>query len=120
MDLADWNTTAALSRDHASLATDTLLVDAVIHTRPWRALQLKGRFRYYEQDSDNRYTAFNPATAEFGYIVEDGGQGALAPRLAGVHIEPIEVGRVAAFLLSDDARIIRGQSINVDGGDTPY
>jgi len=25
-----------------------------------------------------------------------------------------------AFLLSDDAVIIRGQSINVDGGDTPY
>ena len=25
-----------------------------------------------------------------------------------------------AFLLSDAAAIIRGQSINVDGGDTPY
>jgi NAD(P)-dependent dehydrogenase (short-subunit alcohol dehydrogenase family) len=29
------------------------------------------------------------------------------------HIQPIEVGRVVA-------QIIRGQSINVDGGDTPY
>ena len=38
----------------------------------------------------------------------------------GRRIEPIEVGRVAAFLLSDNAGIIRGQSINVDGGDTPY
>jgi NAD(P)-dependent dehydrogenase (short-subunit alcohol dehydrogenase family) len=36
------------------------------------------------------------------------------------HIEPVEVGRVVAFLLSDDAEIIRGQSINVDGGETPY
>ncbi len=35
-------------------------------------------------------------------------------------IQPIEVGRVVAFLLSDAAAIIRGQSINVDGGDTPY
>lgn len=35
-------------------------------------------------------------------------------------IDPIEVGRVIAFLLSDQAVIIRGQSINVDGGDTPY
>jgi NAD(P)-dependent dehydrogenase (short-subunit alcohol dehydrogenase family) len=35
-------------------------------------------------------------------------------------IEPIEIGRVVAFLLSDDARIIRGQAISVDGGDSPY
>ncbi len=35
-------------------------------------------------------------------------------------IQPIEVGRVVAFLLSDAAVIVRGQSINVDGGDTPY
>ena len=38
----------------------------------------------------------------------------------GRHIQPIEVGRVVAFLLSESAAIIRGQSINVDGGDTPY
>jgi NAD(P)-dependent dehydrogenase (short-subunit alcohol dehydrogenase family) len=38
----------------------------------------------------------------------------------GRKIQPIEVGRVIAFLLSDEAKIIRGQSINVDGGDTPY
>lgn len=41
------------------------------------------------------------------------------PQLAR-HIQPIEVGRVVAFLLSGAATIIRGQSINVDGGDTPY
>ena len=35
-------------------------------------------------------------------------------------IRPVEVGRVVAFLLSERAAIIRGQSINVDGGDTPY
>lgn len=35
-------------------------------------------------------------------------------------IQPIEVGRVIAFLLSDHAAIIRGQSISVDGGDSPY
>ena len=38
----------------------------------------------------------------------------------GRKIQPIEVGRVVAFLLSDDATIIRGQSISVDGGDTAY
>jgi NAD(P)-dependent dehydrogenase (short-subunit alcohol dehydrogenase family) len=44
----------------------------------------------------------------------------MVPRQLGRHIQPIEVGRVVAFLLSDRARIIRGQAINVDGGDTPY
>lgn len=38
----------------------------------------------------------------------------------GRRIQPVEVGRVIAFLLSDAAAIIRGQSINVDGGDSPY
>lgn len=44
----------------------------------------------------------------------------MKPKQLDRHIEPIEVGRVVAFLLSEDARIIRGQAINVDGGDTPY
>ena len=44
----------------------------------------------------------------------------MKPAQLGRHIQPIEVGRVVAFLLSDRAAIIRGQAINVDGGDTPY
>ncbi|MGE0500317.1 MAG: SDR family NAD(P)-dependent oxidoreductase [Rhizobiaceae bacterium] len=46
--------------------------------------------------------------------------GTMVPAQLGRHIQPIEVGRVVAFLLSDAATIIRGQSISVDGGDTPY
>ena len=44
----------------------------------------------------------------------------ITPHQLGRHIQPIEVGRVIAFLLSEQAVIIRGQAINVDGGDTPY
>lgn len=43
-----------------------------------------------------------------------------APRQLGRLIEPEEVGAVVAFLASDKAKIIRGQAINVDGGDTAY
>lgn len=50
----------------------------------------------------------------------DGLYAGMKPNLMERHIRPIEVGRVVAFLLSDQAIIIRGQSINVDGGDTPY
>jgi len=44
----------------------------------------------------------------------------MTPGLMDRHIEPLEVGRVVAFLLSAHALIIRGQSINVDGNATPY
>lgn len=44
----------------------------------------------------------------------------MKPHQMDRHVMPIEVGRVVVFLLSDHALIIRGQSINVDGGDTPY
>ena len=44
----------------------------------------------------------------------------MTPAQLGRHIEPVEVGRVVAFLLSGRAEIIRGQAVNVDGGDTPY
>lgn len=44
----------------------------------------------------------------------------MGPEQLGRRVSPLEVGKVIAFLLSDDARIIRGQAINVDGGDTPY
>lgn len=47
-------------------------------------------------------------------------RGEMTPAQLGRHVRPIEVGRVVAFLLSDRAAIIRGQAINVDGGDTPY
>ncbi|MCP4382788.1 MAG: SDR family oxidoreductase, partial [Hyphomicrobiales bacterium] len=44
----------------------------------------------------------------------------MVPGQLGRHVTPIEVGEVVAFLLSDAATIIRGQAINVDGGETPY
>ena len=44
----------------------------------------------------------------------------MGPAQLGRRVAPVEVGRVVAFLLSDEAAIIRGQSLSVDGGDTPY
>jgi meso-butanediol dehydrogenase/(S,S)-butanediol dehydrogenase/diacetyl reductase len=44
----------------------------------------------------------------------------MTPAQLGRHVRPVEVGRVVAFLLSPPAVVIRGQAINVDGGDTPY
>ena len=44
----------------------------------------------------------------------------MVPAQLGRHIKPIEVAKIIAFLLSEDAIIIRGQAINLDGGDTTY
>lgn len=44
----------------------------------------------------------------------------MGPAQLGRKVDPVEVGRVVSFLLSPDADIIRGQSISIDGGDTPY
>ena len=64
------------------------------------------------------------SVAEF-YVARFGGDPhemvkTMKPNQMSRRIQPIEVGRVVAFLLSDQAQIIRGQSINIDGGDTPY
>jgi NAD(P)-dependent dehydrogenase (short-subunit alcohol dehydrogenase family) len=45
---------------------------------------------------------------------------AMVSRQLRRHVNPIEVASVMSFLLSDAATAIRGQAINVDGGDTPY
>lgn len=42
------------------------------------------------------------------------------PMQLGRLIQPVEVGRVVAFLASDEAIIIRGQSISLDAGNSPY
>ncbi len=43
-----------------------------------------------------------------------------APPQIGRLVQPSEIGRIVAFLASDASAIIRGQSINVDAGATPY
>ena len=68
-----------------------------------------------------------PMLREVAAELERDGVGDAATLFAGMvpgqlkrHVEPLEVGRVVAFLLTDAATIIRGQAINVDAGETPY
>lgn len=42
------------------------------------------------------------------------------PPQLGRLIQPVEVGRIIAFLCSEAAKMIRGQSINVDAGNTKF
>jgi hypothetical protein len=72
VDLDDWNSASALSRQGADAAARTLLVNGDLRLRPWRPLRLRARVRYYDRDDDTRYTARNAATGQIGYIAEDG------------------------------------------------
>ena len=45
---------------------------------------------------------------------------AMTSRQLRRHVQPIEVAGTMSFLLTEAAMTIRGQAINVDGGDTPY
>ncbi len=72
-DLSQWSTRAALSERSADAEVDRLLVDVDVYASPWRPLRLRAGYRHSDQDTDTDYTAWNPQTLEYGYIVEDGG-----------------------------------------------
>lgn len=68
-----------------------------------------------------------PMLREVAQVLEREGRGdaptlfaSMVPAQLGRHVTPLEIGRVVAFLLTDAAHIIRGQAINLDGGETPY
>lgn len=86
IDLANWNTTAALSTKSAHARVDQLLLDVDLFVNPWRPLRLRGGFRYSDRDTHTNYLAFNPSTDQYGYVVEDGGFAAsLGSEFVGIY-----------------------------------
>ncbi|MFI5317765.1 MAG: MtrB/PioB family outer membrane beta-barrel protein [Myxococcota bacterium] len=84
--LADWNTGAALSTQSAHARVDQVLVDIGLQSSPWQPLRLRAGYRFTNQDTQTNYTAFNPQTGQYGYIVEDGGHAAvLGPDYLGIY-----------------------------------
>ena len=72
VNLANWNTTDALSTKSANARIDTRLVQLTGSFSPVHDLTLEARLRHYEEDNKTRYTAFNPLTGQFGYLGTDG------------------------------------------------
>ncbi|HTO54582.1 MAG TPA: MtrB/PioB family outer membrane beta-barrel protein [Myxococcota bacterium] len=77
INLSDWNNAGSLSTKSAHARVDNLLVDLKVDTNPWRPLRLRAGYRITNFDTLTNYFAFNPATGQFGYIVEDGGHGSV-------------------------------------------
>lgn len=67
-----WNTTNSLSQKSADAKIDTTQADLGLSFSPTSALDIKGKFRYYETDNSTSYLACNPLTGQFGRLINDG------------------------------------------------
>jgi MtrB/PioB family decaheme-associated outer membrane protein len=85
-DPIDWSlyrTTDALSRARADAEIEQLRGHLQLDARAGRRLRLNASVTRFDEDNDTAYTAINPLTGEYGYVIEDGayplGLGLYAP-----------------------------------------
>jgi MtrB/PioB family decaheme-associated outer membrane protein len=87
IDLGNWNTVAALSRQTAKAALET--VNGFAQLR-WTATPMVGitiEARYRNEDNKTDYLAFNPLTMEYGYFGLDGALSRIyVPTTAGSNV----------------------------------
>jgi hypothetical protein len=83
-DCANWNTTAALSRQSADARIDTQMIDLRAVFRPTSAFGWRAGVKYYSEDNKTRYLAYNPLVGQYGYISENGSQGSIVPGETGI------------------------------------
>ncbi|MBK7951487.1 MAG: MtrB/PioB family outer membrane beta-barrel protein [Deltaproteobacteria bacterium] len=60
-----------LPRRHAGARVDTWMLQSKLRLRPVRPVDLQLDFRLFDRDGDTNYTALDPATGAYGYVVED-------------------------------------------------
>lgn len=70
-DFGLWNTTAALSQERADARIDTRLVDLGLSLAPADRLTVRATLRHRATRNHTSYTAFNPQTGQYGYIIQD-------------------------------------------------
>ncbi|MDO8264346.1 MAG: MtrB/PioB family outer membrane beta-barrel protein [Gallionella sp.] len=72
-----WDTVASLSQATANLKVDIKLVDLGLSLKPVDDLDVKGKVRYYETQTNSNYSACNPLTGQYGRLVNDGSGSAM-------------------------------------------
>ena len=103
----DWlDPATALSRDRADARVDTTRFTSTLRLSPLRRLSVGADVRYHRRDNRTRWTALNPATGQFGYVIEDGSFG-IAPRYAALPFdrEELSAGASATLRLRSRSRV---------------
>ena len=85
IDLANWNTTAALSRQSAHAAIDLFNAFAQLQYTVTPDLTLDFELRDRSEMNRTNYVSYNPLTGQYGYIAIDGGLAPFSPVLSGVY-----------------------------------
>ena len=85
INLADWNTTAALSQLHAHAAIDVFNAFAQLQYTVTSKFKLDFELRDRNEMNHTNYLAYNPLTGQYGYIAIDGGLAPFYPPLSGVY-----------------------------------
>ena len=83
-DCADWNTTPSLSRKSADMRIDTNDANVNLVLFPNARTTVRAAAKFRREDYRNVYLAFNPLTGQYGYIAENGAQGAVVPGEMGI------------------------------------
>ena len=115
INLADWNTTGALSQKTAGARIDTLLAHLGGSFSPFRDLSLQAKLRHFEQDNKTSYAAFNPQTGQTGYLGNDGGINNIVPNnlfRAQIRSIPFEYKR-DNYSLEGDYRLLRRTNVTL-------
>ena len=112
VDLANWNTTDALSKKSAGARIDNRMIHVSSLVSPVQDLTLQASFRRDEEDNKTRYTAFNPLTGQFGYLGLDGAVNNLVPAFSRVQVQsvPFEY-RKDRYAVEGDYRFLRRTNV---------
>ncbi|MBS0584004.1 MAG: MtrB/PioB family outer membrane beta-barrel protein [Proteobacteria bacterium] len=76
-DCSKWNTSAALSQPNANVTQRNQLAELKATIQPIKNWSFSSGIKYYKQDYENHYVAYNPQTGQYGYVGENGWLAAL-------------------------------------------
>jgi MtrB/PioB family decaheme-associated outer membrane protein len=115
VNLANWNTTDALSRQTANARIDTTLAYASAAFSPLPDLSLQARLRLYAQNNKTQYAALNPLTGQAGYFGLDGANNYdIVPGLFRVQIRSVPYDqRKDNYGVEADYRLLRRTNVTL-------